>query len=166
MKFHFICNFTRTEAPIPTIHVHTSPSPGYRSPVYRSFNNKFTIGVPVGWIVVQYSRNFFRSPKLNASFTTAAIAQKASSGLASLQVLGVTPGSGERLARDRDQDGVLNGAEAPTSYGAASLGCNGAPTLRAMSNAVPRSVSMLRCVPHAIWRHTAGCSASSAFHTA
>jgi YVTN family beta-propeller protein len=90
-------------------------------------------------------------------FTTAAIAQKASSGLASLQVLGVTPGAGERLARDRDQDGVLNGAETPTSYGAASLGCNGAPTLRAnsepfvgnqqfgfaMHNAQPNTVGVL-----------------------
>lgn len=87
-------------------------------------------------------------------FTTAAIAQKASSGLASLQVLGVTPGAGERLARDRDQDGVLNGAEAPASYGAASLGCSGAPTLRANSEPFVGNqqfgFAMLNAQPHTV----------------
>ncbi len=66
-------------------------------------------------------------------FATATLQQKAQAGAAELQLLGVTPGSGERLARDRDQDGVLDGAEAATSYGATTPGCSGAPTLQANS---------------------------------
>jgi len=66
-------------------------------------------------------------------FTTAALEQKIISGNAELQVLGVTPGSGERLSRDRDQDGVLDGAESAARYGAASPGCNGEPALLANS---------------------------------
>lgn len=66
-------------------------------------------------------------------FPAAVLLQKAQAGLAELQLLAVPPGSGERLARDRDQDGSLNGAEAAAGYGNATAGCSGDPVLLANS---------------------------------
>ncbi|MCK5941146.1 MAG: beta-propeller fold lactonase family protein, partial [Planctomycetes bacterium] len=66
-------------------------------------------------------------------WTPQQLQQKAQQGDATLQLLAVSPGSGERLARDRDQDGVLDGVERATSYGAATPGCNGASVLLANS---------------------------------
>ncbi len=57
------------------------------------------------------------------------------SGAAALTFQGVPPGSGDRLARDRDLDFVLDGAERAVAYGAATPGCTGAPTLAANSEA-------------------------------
>lgn len=66
-------------------------------------------------------------------FSMVVLQQKAQAGLAVLQLLAVPPGSGERLARDRDQDGALDGTEAATSYGSATPGCGGEPVLLANS---------------------------------
>ena len=41
--------------------------------------------------------------------------------------------TGERLSRDRDQDGVLDGTESALRYGTATPGCSGQPTLLANS---------------------------------
>ncbi len=90
-------------------------------------------GVALG-LLYEPSTGLFQADVPGAGpYTTATLQQKAQSGAAALQLLGVTPGSGERLSRDRDQDGVLDGAETATSYGAATPGCGGDPTLEANS---------------------------------
>lgn len=90
-------------------------------------------GVAVGMLYEPTNAVFQTDVPGFGPFTTQALQQKAQNGDATLQLLGVTPGSGERLARDRDEDGVLDGAEAANLYGAATPGCNGDPVLLANS---------------------------------
>ncbi|MBX3463840.1 MAG: YncE family protein [Planctomycetes bacterium] len=69
-------------------------------------------------------------------FTAAQLQAKAQAGTASLVFTAVPPGTGQRLALDRDLDGVRNGDEAAVVYGVAVPGCDGEPSLRV--NSEPR----------------------------
>jgi YVTN family beta-propeller protein len=69
-------------------------------------------------------------------FTQAQLVAKALAGQASLAFTAVTPGSGNRIALDRDLDGTKNGDEDADVYGVATAGCAGAPTIGA--NSEPR----------------------------
>ncbi|MGC6488462.1 MAG: beta-propeller fold lactonase family protein [Planctomycetota bacterium] len=66
-------------------------------------------------------------------YAKATLQQRIQLGAASLQLLAVPPGSGERLSRDRDQDGVLDGAERAVRYGNPTAGCSAEPSLAANS---------------------------------
>ncbi|MCA8950056.1 MAG: beta-propeller fold lactonase family protein [Planctomycetes bacterium] len=66
-------------------------------------------------------------------FALAQLVAKATAGDALLTFVGVPPGSGERLARDRDLDLIPDGDEAAFAYGTSTAGCAGDPTLRASS---------------------------------
>lgn len=59
----------------------------------------------------------------------------AQAGNAALTFTGVPPGSGQRIARDRDLDALLDGDEASTNYGVATNGCSGAPRTRSNGEA-------------------------------
>jgi hypothetical protein len=69
-------------------------------------------------------------------FSQAQLVAKALAGQASLAFTAVPPGSGNRIALDRDLDGTKNGDEDADVYGAATAGCAGAPTIGA--NSEPR----------------------------
>ena len=90
-------------------------------------------GYEVGMLYNPPTNAFLTSVPGVGPFSIATLQQKAINGEAALQFLGVTPGAGERLARDRDQDGVLDGDESAWNYGIATPGCSGAPILRANS---------------------------------
>ncbi|MGC6488461.1 MAG: hypothetical protein ACON4Z_12505, partial [Planctomycetota bacterium] len=90
-------------------------------------------GVEVGMLYDLATNLFYADDPAVGPYSLAALGLKAQAGEAAVQLLGVTPGSGERLALDRDLDGVPDGVEAAASYGAPSPGCSGAPTLRANS---------------------------------
>jgi hypothetical protein len=70
------------------------------------------------------------------SLTTPQLLAKATSNDATLVFTGVPPGSGQRIAIDRDLDGIANGIEAPITYGTATPGCVGSAELT--SNSEPR----------------------------
>lgn len=69
-------------------------------------------------------------------FTFAQLQAQALAGTAALAFTAVPPGSGTRLALDRDGDGAANGAEDADPYGNATAGCAGDPTVAA--NSEPR----------------------------
>lgn len=69
-------------------------------------------------------------------FPVATLLAKAAAGAAALSFTGAAPGEGERLGRDRDLDGTLDGEELPFAYGAGTAGCAGEPLLAA--NSEPR----------------------------
>ena len=69
-------------------------------------------------------------------FTQAQLVAKALAGQASLLFTGVPPGSGNRIALDRDLDGTKNADEDADNYGIATAGCAGVSTLAA--NSEPR----------------------------
>lgn len=69
-------------------------------------------------------------------FTQAQLVSKAQAGNAALAFTCVTPGQGQRVARDRDGDGALNGDEGLLAYGASTPGCAGPSTL--VANSEPR----------------------------
>ncbi|MBL8727592.1 MAG: beta-propeller fold lactonase family protein [Planctomycetes bacterium] len=69
-------------------------------------------------------------------FTAAQLQSKALAGNASLVFTAVTPGTGNRIALDRDLDGAKNGDEDANTYGVPTLGCNGEP--RMLANVEPR----------------------------
>lgn len=69
-------------------------------------------------------------------FTFAQLQTQALAGTATLAFTAVPPGSGTRLALDRDGDGTQNGAEDADPYGNATAGCAGDPRLAA--NSEPR----------------------------
>jgi DNA-binding beta-propeller fold protein YncE len=62
-------------------------------------------------------------------FTPTQLQSKAQGGQADLAFTAVTLGTGERIALDRNTDGILNGAAAPANYGIATPGCSGPPKL-------------------------------------
>jgi YVTN family beta-propeller protein len=68
--------------------------------------------------------------------TLATLVARAQNGLATLTFTGVTPGSGTRLALDRDLDGARNGDENGLAYGIGTAGCNGDVVL--LGNSEPR----------------------------
>ena len=69
-------------------------------------------------------------------WTLAQLQQKAMQDAALLTFTGVPPGSGVRLAIDRDLDAVTDGDDAPLNYGTPTDGCAGSPTL--YGNSEPR----------------------------
>jgi DNA-binding beta-propeller fold protein YncE len=69
-------------------------------------------------------------------FTQAQLVSKAQAGNAALAFTCVTPGQGQRVARDRDGDGTLNGDEGLFAYGASTPGCAGPSTL--VGNSEPK----------------------------
>jgi hypothetical protein len=69
-------------------------------------------------------------------YTLAQLQQKALAGVASLAFTAAGPGSGHRLALDRDQDGTKDGDEAAVPYGTATPGCAGESRL--LANSEPR----------------------------
>lgn len=73
-------------------------------------------------------------------FTQAQLLSRAQAGLASLAFTAVTPGTGNRIALDRDGDGTRNGDEAAVAYGAATPGCAGSSTL--FANSEPRVANL------------------------
>jgi DNA-binding beta-propeller fold protein YncE len=93
-------------------------------------------GQQLGLLYVPANSHFTTSRTGVGPFTSAQLQSKAVSGQAKLSFTAVTPGSGQRLAIDRDQDGVKDGDEAAVSYGGASPGCTGASTL--LANSEPR----------------------------
>ncbi|MGH7150260.1 MAG: beta-propeller fold lactonase family protein, partial [Planctomycetota bacterium] len=96
-------------------------------------------GEPRGWV---YSGGTFL-PDLAAlpplSWTD--MQNAAVAGTSTFTLIGVPVGSGQRIGIDRDLDGVLDGDEAPQSYGASTPGCSGPLALRA--NSEPRVGSLL-----------------------
>jgi len=90
-------------------------------------------GVEVGLLYDPATSLFQADVPGVAPLSLAAIGLKAHAGAAAVQLLAVTPGSGARLALDRDQDGVPNGVEAAQPYGASTPGCGSDPTLAANS---------------------------------
>jgi YVTN family beta-propeller protein len=73
-------------------------------------------------------------------FTQAQLVSRAQPGLASLAFTAVPPGTGNRIALDRDGDGTRNGDEAAIAYGAATPGCAGSSTL--FANSEPRVANL------------------------
>jgi YVTN family beta-propeller protein len=73
-------------------------------------------------------------------FTLAQLLSRAQAGLASLAFTAVAPGTGNRIALDRDGDGTRNGDEAAIAYGAATPGCAGSSTL--FANSEPRVANL------------------------
>ena len=69
-------------------------------------------------------------------FTQAQLINKALAGNASLAFTAVPPGSGNRIALDRDNDGTKNADEDADAYGLATAGCAGSSTL--FANSEPR----------------------------
>jgi YVTN family beta-propeller protein len=69
-------------------------------------------------------------------FTLAQLVTKAQAGTASLAFTAVAPGTGNRIALDRDGDGTRNGDEGADNYGLATAGCSGVSTLA--GNSEPR----------------------------
>lgn len=69
-------------------------------------------------------------------FSQAQLVAKAQAGNAELVFTGVPPGSGNRIALDRDLDGTKNGDEEAAAYGSGTAGCAGVSTLAA--NSEPR----------------------------
>jgi hypothetical protein len=69
-------------------------------------------------------------------WTSADLRAQAASGAATWTLIGVPPGSAQRIGVDRDSDGVLDGAEGVTNLGGANAGCLGVPEIAA--NGEPR----------------------------
>lgn len=69
-------------------------------------------------------------------YTAAQLRAKVTAGTAHLTLTAVMPGTGTRLALDRDLDAVKNGDEAAFGYGLATAGCPGEPRL--LGNSEPR----------------------------
>lgn len=78
----------------------------------------------------------FRSDRTSVGpFTQAQLIAKATAGQASLLFTAAPPGTGNRIAIDRDLDGAKNGDEEAVAYGVASASCAGLPTVAANSEA-------------------------------
>jgi YVTN family beta-propeller protein len=92
-------------------------------------------GVPTGVLYVPGSGQFVTDRTGTGPFTQAQLLSKAQLGTAALAFTAVNPGAGTRWARDRDGDGIWNGDETATVYGAPTPGCAGASTLGANSEA-------------------------------
>ncbi|MFK7741141.1 MAG: beta-propeller fold lactonase family protein [Planctomycetota bacterium] len=90
-------------------------------------------GRPVGLLLDPATGEFEADETGVGPFTAAQLQQQASLGAAELLVTAVLPGTGERIARDRDGDGVPDGDERAARYGSATPGCSGEPLLYANS---------------------------------
>lgn len=81
------------------------------------------------------SGNFVGNVTGFAAQTRNQLVALAQAGNAALTFTGVPPGSGQRIARDRDLDALLDGDEASGNYGVATNGCPGAPRTRSNGEA-------------------------------
>ena len=79
--------------------------------------------------------NFVGNATGFAARTKTQLLSLAQAGNAALTYMGVPPGAGQRIARDRDLDSQLDGDEASTSYGVATNGCPGEPRVRSNGEA-------------------------------
>ncbi|MEY4831244.1 MAG: hypothetical protein RLZZ562_3040 [Planctomycetota bacterium] len=79
--------------------------------------------------------NFIGNATGFAARTKTQLLAAAQAGTAALTFMGVPPGSGQRIARDRDLDSLLDGDEASTNYGIATNGCPGTPRVRSNGEA-------------------------------
>ena len=93
-------------------------------------------GVPTGLLYQPANAQFVPDRAGAGPFTAAQLQQKAIAGAAALCFTCVTPGTGTRLARDRDLDGLPDGDEAASGYGTGGAGCVGTPRIAA--NSEPR----------------------------
>lgn len=93
-------------------------------------------GVRTSLLYEPVSSQFISEQPGVPSLTAPQLLAKASSNTAALVFTGVPPGSGQRIALDRDLDGIANGSEAPITYGIATPGCVGSAELT--SNSEPR----------------------------
>jgi DNA-binding beta-propeller fold protein YncE len=87
------------------------------------------LGEPIGLILNTASMSYVSSVSGVGPFQQSQLLALAQSGQASLVFMGVHPGGGERTARDRDNDGVLDGNEGVALYGSATPGTNGNPII-------------------------------------
>ena len=98
-------------------------------------------GVPTA-LLFDTAANTFRSDRTGQGpFTQAQLVGKALAGNANLTFTAVAPGTGNRIALDRDLDGTKNGDEAESFYGVATAGCAG--EARLLVNSEPRQGNAL-----------------------
>ena len=90
---------------------------------------------PIGLRYDPVAQTFRSSITGVGPFTLAQLQTEVQNG-AALTFVGVAPGTGQRAALDRDQDGILDGDEAALGYGVATAGCPGVPSIAA--NSEPR----------------------------
>jgi YVTN family beta-propeller protein len=92
-------------------------------------------GAPAALLYSVAGANFVGNATGAATRTKTQLLSLAQAGNAALTYMGVPPGAGQRIARDRDLDSLLDGDEASTSYGVATNGCPGAPRVRSNGEA-------------------------------
>lgn len=90
-------------------------------------------GTAVGLLYDPATSVFYADVAGLGPYALAALGLKAQAGTAALQLLAVPPGSGARLALDRDADGTPDASEAAQRYGEATPGCTSEPSLDANS---------------------------------
>ena len=93
-------------------------------------------GRVAGLLYIPASGQFLVDRTGEGPFTQAQLLAKVTAGNASLAFTAVNPGSGNRVALDRDVDGTKNADEDADSYGLATPGCTGSSTL--FANSEPR----------------------------
>ena len=92
-------------------------------------------GAPAALLYSTTGSNFVGNVTGAATRTKTQLLSLAQAGNAALTYMGVPPGAGQRIARDRDLDSLLDGDEASTSYGVATNGCPGEPRVRSNGEA-------------------------------
>jgi DNA-binding beta-propeller fold protein YncE len=93
-------------------------------------------GQAVGLLYQPVSGQFVADRTGTGPFTAAQLKSRALAGTANLAFTAVTPGTGHRIALDRDLDGQKNGDEGAGVYGTTTPGCGGEPRL--LVNSEPR----------------------------
>jgi len=93
-------------------------------------------GVETGLLWNNGAGSFATDRTGSGPFTQAQLVAKALAGNANLTFTAVPPGTGARVAHDRDVDGTKNGDEAASFYGVATAGCAGESRL--LVNSEPR----------------------------
>jgi hypothetical protein len=92
-------------------------------------------GAPAALLYSTAGANFVGNVTGFAARTKTQLLSLAQAGNAAMTYMGVPPGAGQRIARDRDLDSLLDGDEASTSYGVATNGCPGEPRVRSNGEA-------------------------------
>ena len=89
----------------------------------------FIDGVATGMLYVPGAFHFLTDRVGVGPFTAGQLQAMALAGDAELAFTAVMPGTGVRIALDRDEDGTDDGAERAVDYGSATPGCDGEPLL-------------------------------------
>lgn len=92
-------------------------------------------GAPTALLYSLTGANFVGNVTGFAARTKTQLLAAAQAGNAAFTFMGVPLGAGERIARDRDLDSLLDGDEASTHYGVATIGCPGEPRIRSNGEA-------------------------------